>query len=506
MRVLFVTSEAYPLAKSGGLADVSGALPNALVCRGADVCLLLPGYESALEELEGPRVVARLEPMLGVTGARLISGLLPNTAVPVLIVDAPSLFRRKGGLYQRDDGQDWPDNAVRFAYLSHVGAELAMGRTAIDWEPDIIHANDWHTGLLPFLLSLEESTRPSTLFTLHNMAFQGNFSFDVLEAIGLSADRCADSDLEFNGQVSFLKAGLRHADRITTVSPTYANEILTPEFGFGLEGLLRTRNSHLTGILNGIDDTSWDPTTDIHLPQTFSGKKISGKRVCKVALQREFGLPINPDIPLVGFSSRLAHQKMADVVLAVLPRLAEKGAQFVLVGEGDRGLEAEFVRAQEQNGDCVSVHIGYDEAVAHRLHAGCDILLAPARFEPCGLTQLYAIRYGTLPIVRQTGGLIDTVVDASPAAIADRTATGFVFGEPSEVGLITALDRALLLYKQPVTWRRMQLQAMAQDFSWNTSADRYLSLYSEISAMPPAAGAGDAADDETGEEDARIAI
>ncbi len=484
MRVLFVTSEVHPLAKTGGLADVSHALPTALARQGIDVRVLLPAYPGALARIASPRIVARLEPMLGIGDATLVSGFLPDTAVPVLLVDAPSLFRRDGGLYQRCDGHDWPDNALRFAFLSHVAAKLAMGRTNLSWKPDVVHANDWHTGLLPLLLSLEGPPTPRTIFTAHNMAFQGNFPLEVLPAIGVP-DACFGADgVEFYGQISFLKAGLRYSDRVTTVSPTYAKEILSPEGGCGLDGLLRGRGNDFSGILNGIDDISWNPATDTYLPQTFRANDIGGKRVCKAALQREFGLPVNPEIPLVGFVSRLVHQKMADAIAAALPWLADRNAQFVLVGEGDRALEAEFEQTQTRFADSVSVHIGYDEALAHRLQAGSDIMLAPARFEPCGLTQLYALRYGTLPVVRRTGGLADTVVDATTAAIADRTATGFVFEDANPAGLIAALGRALALYREPLAWRRLQLQAMVQDFSWNASAAQYIALYHDVAAMP----------------------
>jgi starch synthase len=500
MRVLFATSEAYPLAKTGGLADVSHALPKALARRGVDIRLLLPGYPGALARIENPRIVSKIGPLLGVTDAKLVSGRAPESDLPVFLVDAPSLFRREGGLYQRDDEQDWPDNALRFAFFSHVAAAVAMGRTELGWAPDMVHANDWHTGLLPLLLAFEEAAgKPRSVFTTHNAAFQGNFPADIIPTIGVPERSFSEGHVEFYGQVSFLKAGLRFADRVTTVSPTYASEILTPEFGLGMDGLLRARGADFCGILNGIDDDSWDPSQDIHVTQPFHANDISGKRLCKTSLQREFGLPLNPGAPLFGFVSRITHQKMADVILAALPGLAERGAQFVLVGEGDSALESGFRDAQAQYPDRVSVHIGYDEARAHRLHAGADVLLAPARFEPCGLTQLYAMRYGTPPIVRRTGGLADTVIDASPDAIADRTASGFVFEDPSLEGLLAAVDRALKLYSQPLIWRRLQLQAMAQDFSWNASAGEYISLYSDLSGMSAPAYVASAASDRAAE-------
>jgi starch synthase len=488
MRVLFVTGEAHPLAKTGGLADVSSALPIALSRRGVDVRLLLPGYPGALERIEKPRLAANLEPILGVSEAKLISGRLPNTEIPVFLIDAPVLFRRNGGLYQDSRGQDWEDNALRFAFLSHVAARLAMGRIEVSWVPDVVHANDWHAGLVPLLLSLETIPRPATVFTTHNMAFQGNFAPRVLSAIGVPEACFLSGDIEFYGQVSFLKAGLRHSDHLTTVSPTYASEVLTPEYGCGMDGLLRERIQSFSGILNGIDDALWNPDGDSHLPQSYRPGDVAGKRVCKSALQRELGLPVDPQAPLVAFVSRLTQQKMADTILAALPWLAAQGAQFVLLGEGEPELEAQFKAAQSRYKHHAVAHIGYDEALAHRLQAGSDILLAPARFEPCGLTQLYALRYGTPPVVRQTGGLADTVVDANPDTIADRTATGFVFEEPSLEGLTGAVDRALSLYREPLAWRRLQLQGMAQDFSWNASAKAYASLYHHVAGIeePPA--------------------
>lgn len=484
MRVLFVTAEAYPLAKTGGLADVSRALPIALARRGVDVRLLLPGYPRAYTRLERPRIVAKLDPMLGIADATLVSGKFPGTELPVWLVDSPTLFRRGGGLYQDESGRDWPDNALRFAFLAHVGAKLAMGEIPIAWKPDIVHANDWHAGLLPLLLAQEKGPKPSSVFTTHNMAFQGNFPSGILSSIGIPESCFASGGIEFYRQVSFLKAGLNYADRVTTVSPTYAREILTPEFGCGMEGVLRSRADDFSGILNGIDDVLWDPATDSHLPQTYRASDISGKRLCKTALQCEHGLMANPDAPLIGYVSRLTHQKMADTILAALPWIVEQQAQLVLVGEGDPVLEEAFTEARARYGGSVAVHVGYDEPLAHRLQAGCDILLAPARFEPCGLTQLYALRYGTLPIVRRTGGLADTVVDSTAESIANRAATGFVFEDVGTEGLIAATARALAFYREPLTWRRLQLHAMAQDFSWDASAAKYTSLYSEVSGVP----------------------
>lgn len=484
MRVLFVTSEAYPLAKTGGLADVSRALPMALTARGIDVRILMPAYPRALTRIEQPHIVAKLDPLIGTDDGVLITGKLPDSDVPVYLVDSPSLYRRPGGLYQDENGEEWPDNARRFAYLSHVAAKIARDETHLSWQPDIVHANDWHVGLLPLLLKLTDTPRPSTIFTTHNMAFQGNFHADVLPDIGVPKEYYTNGAIEFYGWVSYLKAGLRFADRVTTVSPNYAREILTTEYGCGMEGVLQGRGKDFCGILNGIDPSLWDPAIDDTLAHTYHSGDISGKRDCKRALQHEVGLPVSDDTPVIGFVSRLTHQKMADVVGNVVADIVNRDAQFVLVGEGDPVMEAVFRTAEEQFPRNVSVYIGYGEPLAHRLQAGSDILLAPARFEPCGLTQLYALRYGTLPVVRRTGGLADTVTDATPQTIAARTATGFVFEKPHRDDLLEALDRAIALYREPLNWRRMQSYAMSQNYSWDSSAAKYIDLYRAASGTP----------------------
>ena len=477
-RVLFVTSEAEPLAKSGGLADVSRALPIALKQQGIDVRILLPCYPSAIGELVSPRIEARLDPLLGVENAALISGLLPDSDVPVWLVHAPSLFSRPGGLYQDDNGQDWVDNALRFAFFARVAAEIAAGRI-LDWKPDVVHSNDWHAGLVPLLLWMEKGFKPATVFTIHNLAFQGNFPREVLRSISIPEQLFTDGGVEFYGQVSYLKAAIRYSDKITTVSPTYAREVLSPELGCGLDGVLHARKDDFCGILNGIDNELWDPATDVNLLHRYSRHDISGKRLCKAEFQRALGLEIDPRIPLIGFVSRLAHQKMADVILENIPAIVAAGAQFALVGEGDPVLETAFETMQHQYPHRVAVHIGYEEVLAHRLQAGADILLAPARFEPCGLTQLYALRYGTVPVVRRTGGLADTVTDIGPPDLA----TGFVFEDPTRDELMRAIERALALYEEPLAWRRLQLKGMAEDFGWAASAGRYAALYHQITGI-----------------------
>lgn len=484
MQVLFVTAEAYPLAKTGGLADVSRALPMALAARGLDVRILMPGYPQALTHLENVTKVIPLPEILGVKNAALLEGILPDSAIPVWMIRCPELYQRTGSLYIDSDGVPWPDNARRFAYLSHIAAAIAMNEAGLGWAPDVVHANDWHTGLLPLLLSERPEPRPRSIFTVHNMAFQGNFPAEALDQTGIAPGYYKNGNIEFYGWLSYLKSGLAYADRVTTVSPTYAREILTEDFGCGMEGVLQSRGTAFSGILNGIDPTVWDPSSDPDIAAPYSVQDISGKRLCKAALQQECGLALSPATPLIGFVSRLTQQKMADIVADAIPEIIGSGAQFILVGQGDQAIEEKFRAMAERFPDQMFAHIGYGEPLAHRLQAGCDILLAPARFEPCGLTQLYALRYGTLPVVRRTGGLADTVADTTSHRWPGRIATGFIFDDPDEKDFLAAVHRALKVYGEPLRWRRLQLTAMEQNFSWDVSAARYIALYHEVSGKP----------------------
>lgn len=489
MRVLFVSSEVYPLVKTGGLADVSGALPLALRRLGVDVRILMPGYAGTAGALVGAKVEASLGDVAGLGETRIVSGRTPETGVPVWLIDCPARYDRDGGPYQDADGREYPDNAERFALLSHVAAVIAGPGAPLGWTPHVIHANDWHAGLVPALLPAAREARPATVFTIHNMAFQGVFPAAAFAELGLPAEAFTPDGLEYYGQVSFLKAGLRWSDRLTTVSPTYAREILTPAFGFGMEGLLQSRAADLSGILNGIDDVVWDPSTDIALPANYDHRDLAGKIACKKSVQAELGLAQESGTPLIAFISRLTDQKMADILPQAIPALAARGAQVAVLGAGDPAIEAQLRDIAAQHPGVVAAHIGYSEPLAHRLYAGADILLAPARFEPCGLAQLYAMRYGTLPVVRPVGGLADTVADATEAALAAGTATGFVFDPPTADGLVGAAARAMELYQLPIAWRRVQLRAMAQDFGWSRSAEAYLALYRSLTA-PGADGAG----------------
>ena len=481
MRVLYVTAEAFPLAKTGGLADVSRGLAAALLQQGADIRVMMPGYPQALSRLRAAKVVARLPPLMGIDDGVVVGGLFPDCDVPVLLVYSATLFGRAGGLYQDDDGRDWPDNAKRFAFFSRVAADMALDNREKSWRPDIVHANDWHAGLVPFFIALQSGHRPRTVFTTHNMAFQGVFRTDQIPFLATEAHDA----IEFFGQLSYLKAGLAFADRLTTVSPTYAREILTPDYGFGLEGVVQTRSADFCGILNGIDDRLWDPATDPLIAANYHACDMAGKRLCKRSLQQELGFAMRAETPLIGFVRRITQQKMADTLAEIVPWIAEQGAQLAIVGEGDRAIEAQLQSAVRGLEGAVSLSLGYDEKLAHKLQAGCDILLAPARFEPCGLTQLYALRYGTLPVVRRTGGLADTVIDTNESTLHDRSANGFVFDEATAACMIQAVSRALALYREPLPWRLLQVQAMSGAYGWDTSAAAYMALYEDVTGIAP---------------------
>ncbi len=479
MRVLFVSSEIFPLAKTGGLADVSAALPAALASLGVDMRLLMPGYPKAIESATDKSVQVEIRDFMSAGILRLIAARTPDVGRPIWLVDCPSLFQRLGGLYQDEHGKDWPDNAKRFAVFNHIAALISRGALVPGWRADIVHANDWHAGLLPLLIATAPGEKPGTVFTMHNVAYQGLFPADFFPQLGLPEHTFASEGMEFYGKVSFLKAGIRYSDQLTTVSPTYAREIMTPEFGFGLEGLLQSRRQDLTGILNGVDYAVWNPLTDPQLPANYDVSAIAGKQTCKAALQIELGLPAAA-IALLVYVSRLNDQKMADVLLKALPAILERDIQFALLGEGDRWLEDGFREAGRRYPGRVATHIGYEEPLAHRFQAGADILLHPARFEPCGLTQLYAMRYGTLPIARRVGGLADTIVGADNETIHRRTATGFAFENATAADMIACLDRSLELRGQPIAWRGIQRRAMQRDFGWGRPARQYLKLYRQL--------------------------
>jgi starch synthase len=480
LRVLHVASELYPLIKTGGLADVTGALPMAQAAAGLDVRVLLPGFPAVLAGLSGLRPIARLGPAFGAGRIDLLLGRMAGSEVPIYVIASAWLFERPGNPYQAADGTDWPDNHRRFALLSWVAAQLAAGRLDTGWQPQVLHAHDWHASLAIAYLFAHPAHRVGTVFTVHNLAFQGYFGADVFQELGLPQWMSTLHGIEFHGALRFLKGGLNFADRLTTVSPTYAREILSPEQGFQMDGLLRRRRDRLTGIVNGIDTSVWNPATDPELVARYDADDVSGKAACKQALQREFGLREDPDAMLIGVISRLTQQKGLDLLLAALPRLGARSVQVALLGSGDASLERGYTAAAAAAPARVGSRIGYDEALAHRIVAGSDVIAVPSRFEPCGLTQLYGLRYGTLPLVRRAGGLADTVIDADADAIAGDRATGFVFEQPSGPALASAAERAVDCFRQPDTWRQLMRRAMAQDFSWRGPAQAYARVYSEI--------------------------
>jgi len=483
MRVLFASSEVFPLVKTGGLADVSGALPAALAEAGADIKVLLPAYPSALDQVVGKREVAQLGDPLGLgVGVTLISGKLPGSGVPVWLLDCPALFQRDGGPYQDSQGRDWPDNAFRFGLLSWAAAHLASEGSPTKWRPHILHANDWQTGLAAaYFHAWALVSKPATVFTIHNIAYQGQFGAEMATRLGFPVEMYAQDGFEYYDTLSFLKAGLYYSDALTTVSPRYAKEVQTPAFGCGIEGLLASRSADLVGILNGVDYGVWNPATDSHLVQTYAPGDAVGKAANKAALQAELGLEVNPDAPLLVIVSRLNDHKGMDLVLAVLPALLRKGAQLAVLGTGDRALEEGFRAVAEAHSRQVAVRIGYSEPLAHRMMAGGDMLLMPSRFEPCGLTQFYALRYATVPIAHATGGLADTLVDTGYDTLMTGTANGFVFEHCNAGAFLWAVERAVALFAKKDPWRKITAAGSAQDFGWSRSAARYLDLYKQLS-------------------------
>jgi len=480
MRVLHAASEIYPLVKTGGLADVVGALPAALAQAGAEVRLLLPGLAPILDALDDARIVYQGGPAFGAARIAVRRGRLAG-GLAAYVIDAPYLYARPGNPYVGADGKPWRDNHRRFGLLGWVGAHLAAGEIDREWRPALLHAHDWHAGLAPAYMAAHPGPSAASLFTVHNLAFQGLFPFEVGGELGLPPAQLGYDGMEFHGELSFLKAGLAFADRITTVSPTYAEEIRGAEHGCGLDGLLRVRASRLSGILNGVDTQVWNPATDAEIACRYDVADLAGKQRCKQALQAELGLAAG-EAPLFVIVSRLSHQKGIDLALEALPELVRAGAQFALLGSGDPALEAALRTAADADPAQVAVRLGHDEPLSHRMIAGGDAILVPSRFEPCGLTQMYGLRYGTAPLVRRCGGLADTVVDASEANRAADRATGFVFERATGADLTAALRRALDLYRDRPAWLRLMRTAMAQDVSWRRAAAEYLALYRAIVA------------------------
>jgi starch synthase len=471
MRILYITCELNPLVKVGGLADVSAALPAALQHEGVDVRVLMPGLPGVVEGLNSRRRLDETESPFG--SVQLVRGRLPSNEVPVYVLDAPRMYERPGNPYVDGEGADWPDNHLRFALLGWVAAHFADPRDG--WQPDLIHCNDWHAALAPAYVKAEGRSAPASVLTIHNLAYQGLFPKEAFPDLALPDPFFAVDGVEFYDQVSFMKAGIFFADKVTTVSPQYACEIQTAESGCGLDRLLRLRQP--VGILNGVDYRVWNPETDPALAVNYGAATLEHKAQAKRALQQELGLELKPERPLFIAVSRLSWQKGLDLIFDVLPELISARAQFALLGTGERALEERFAGIAAGFPGIVSFVAGYDERLAHRMIAGADVITLPSRFEPCGLTQLYGLRYGTLPLVRRVGGLADSVADATPAALRDDSATGFVFDEASGAAFLQCALRAIECFREPETWSRMQRRAMAQDFSWAASARRYLAVY-----------------------------
>lgn len=475
-KILFVSSEAHPLIKTGGLADVSGSLPKALSELSQGIHLLLPNYQGLkITEPVHHRCMIRVDNC----EIHILETKLPKSQVTVWLVDYPPFFNLPGNPYSDQQGNPWSNNLERFTLFCKVATEIAMDRTYLEWKPDIVHCNDWQSGLVPALLSLE-TARPATVFTIHNMAYQGLFPAEKYPTLNLPKQLWHSSGLEFHGRLSLIKGGLVYADHITTVSPNYALEIQTSKFGYGLEGLLKHKQPILSGIINGIDTEIWNPETDEHIKQHYNSATLNLKIANKTALQQQLFLPVNKTIPVFGLISRLVEQKGIDLILACLPDLLLLPIQFVLLGNGESDFEQRLHNLTLLHPDKISVTLGYDESLAHLIEAGVDIFMMPSRFEPCGLNQLYSQRYGTIPIVRKTGGLADTIIDALPETLANNTATGIAFHEARADSLIEAIKRSLILFDNKAHWKKLQRNCMGKDFSWQNSAKQYLSLYKQL--------------------------
>ena len=470
MRTLFCSSEIYPFIKTGGLGDVTAALPPALIKAGVDVRLFLPGYSNLLKHLKYPETLIEFPVYFGATNVRIIRGVLPGNII-TYVLDAPSFWDRSSA-YVDNTGKDWADNHYRFAAFCRAATDL--GDYDPDWHADIIHANDWQCGLMAPYIKLKGGNVPKTVITIHNIAYQGLFVPDVLPTIGLPAEMYTIEGAEFYNKIGYLKAGLAYSDHITTVSPTYAQEIQHTDQGCGLEGFLRTKANKITGILNGIDTDIWNPMIDRDVIQPFDIKHFAEREKNRQFLFDKYNLS-NPDGPLFVAISRLGYQKGFDLLLESMPHLLERGGNLIVLGSGDKVLEDAFVKLSSDHKGQVAAHIGYDETLAHKLQAGADVIVMPSRSEPCGLVQLYALRYGALPFVRKTGGLADTVTD-----ITQENPTGFVFEGDTSSSLSAKLDMIFETFKDKNLWQTMQKRAMAKDFSWDEPAKAYLSLYHSL--------------------------
>jgi starch synthase len=475
MKVLSVTSEIYPLVKTGGLADVTGSLPKALASCGVETTSLVPGYPKVMQQLKNATPLVVFDDLLGVRASLLHARV---DGLSLFILDAPSLYDRPGGPYVDAHGRDHADNWRRFAALSRAAAEIASGLLP-GWQPDLVHTHDWQSALTSVYMRDMGCTTP-VVITIHNIAFQGQYSAQILPEIRLPASLYSMQGLEYFGDISFLKGGLKTADAITTVSPTYAREILTPRFGMGMDGVLNERVSILRGIVNGIDLDVWNPATDPYLPRNYDLTSLRRKREIRHVLMKTFDLDTDDDGPVFAAVSRLTWQKGLDMLAETADEVVGNGGKLIIFGQGDHDIEQHLLATAQRYPRRMAVHIGYDEPTAHLIHGGSDAIVQPSRFEPCGLTQLYALRYGTVPVVSRTGGLSETIIDANDAAMSARVATGFQFHPVTTDGLRLALRRAMHAYVEPKMWARLQNQGMKAKFSWERSAEQYATVYANL--------------------------
>jgi starch synthase len=481
-RVLLVASEAVPLVKTGGLADVVTSLAHVLRERGVDAAVMIPGYPQALENARNLREAAVLPQLMSGAG-RLWQGTMPDSDIPVVLLETASFSRRCANPYVDDGGSELNDNALCFGALAHAAVAICAGKTALP-KPHIVHANDWHAGLIPALLRATGIHNIGTLFTIHNLAFQGNYPMNLASVLKIPDGMLTMEGLEFWGKLSFLKAGIVYADRVSTVSRSYAQEILTPRFGNGMEGILNARKKFLRAIPNGVDADVWNPAADTLIERRFNARDLRGKSACKRSLQKLFGLPVDPFARVLAIGSRITHQKMADVAIAALPHILHRHPrlQVIALGQGEACYERGLLEIASQFPERVAVHIGYDERRAHALHAGSDMLLHGTRFEPFGLTPLYSMLYGTIPIASRVGGMIDSIADAGLSGPVAPNATGILFDGEDPIDMAAAVGRAVEICARPGDWHRLQCAGMSRDFSWNGPADAYLDAYEEIAA------------------------
>jgi starch synthase len=478
LKVLFATSEVAPLVKTGGLADVSAALPPALAGLGADIRVLVPGYPQVMGALKTRGRAASLPSLPGVPPAQLLASKLPS-GVPLLVIDC-AIYDRPGGPYQDAAGRDWPDNELRFGLLSYVAALLSTAGSPYPWLPDVVHCNDWQTGLAPMYLRYVSGAKAKSVITIHNLGYQGVFPAETTTRLGLPPQALSIEGVEYYGRMSFLKGGLQAADRITTVSPSYAEEIQREPMGMGLNGLLSYRRDVLAGILNGIDTDAWDPDNDPYIERYYNATRLAFKEDNRRALRARMRLRDEAEVPLFATVGRMTPQKGLDVLADIAAELIQLPAQLAVLGSGDAQLQTRFQSLARAHPGRVAVQIGFDEGLSHQIEAGADVFMMPSRYEPSGLNQMYSQRYGTPPVVHATGGLKDSVVNTTAATLADRTATGFAFSPLSPETMLAACRRAAESYRNKRVWRQIQKNGMARDFSWESSARRYHELYRDL--------------------------